>query len=386
MNQFYPLLRRHFWVFAAVTFCILLAFAHGLSARASAGNDDKRIVTIYDSGLEKTFATNAKTVEEALKRGGVKLTEFDAVEPAAKTELIAHNYHINVHRARPVAVIDGDKRQTVISPHKSARKIVEKAKIPLNAEDIAQLERVDDVTVYGAVAQRVNIDRATPFTLILFGKKTEARTQGETVEEMLEEKNIVLMPQDELSEPRDKAMVAGMTIEIYRDGIQTITQEEDVPFTIRRIEDKDRDTGYRQIQEAGVTGKKVVTYEINMQDRKEVSRKVLQSVITSQPKEQVEVVGVKGTFSGSFAEALAQLRQCEAGGRYDRNSGNGYYGAYQFSASSWRSWAPAEYKDVMAYQAPPAAQDQAVWNYYQKSGWNPWPGCKAKLGLQDIYR
>jgi resuscitation-promoting factor RpfB len=386
MNQYYPLLRRHFWVFAAIIFCILLAFAHGLSARATAGNDGTRIVTIYDGGLEKTFATNAKTVGEALSRGGVKLAEFDAVEPSAKSELIAHNYHINVHRARPVAVIDGDKHSTIISPYKSARKIVENAQIQLHAEDIAELERPGDLDSHGAVAQLVNIDRATPVSLILFGKKADIRTQGETVEEFLEEKNIVLQPQDEVSEPLDKAVVAGMTIEIYRDGIQTFSEEQDMPFTIRRIEDKDRDTGFREIREAGVVGKRTVTYEVNMQDRKEVSRKELQSVVTVQPKEQIEVVGVKGTFSGSFADALAQLRACEAGGRYDRNSGNGYYGAYQFSASSWRSWAPPEYKDVMAYQAPPAAQDQAVWSYYQKSGWNPWPGCKAKLGLQDIYR
>ena len=32
-----------------------------------------------------------------------------------------------------------------------------------------------------------------------------------------------------------------------------------------------------------------------------------------------------------------RLRNCEAGGRYDRNSGNGYYGAYQMSAGTWRS-------------------------------------------------
>src|SRR3954447_14212085 len=33
-------------------------------------------------------------------------------------------------------------------------------------------------------------------------------------------------------------------------------------------------------------------------------------------------------------DVWARLRSCEAGGNYARNSGNGYYGAYQFSAST----------------------------------------------------
>src|SRR5947209_1954760 len=34
-------------------------------------------------------------------------------------------------------------------------------------------------------------------------------------------------------------------------------------------------------------------------------------------------------------DVWARLRACESGGAYNRNSGNGYYGAYQFSASTW---------------------------------------------------
>lgn len=81
-------------------------------------------------------------------------------------------------------------------------------------------------------------------------------------------------------------------------------------------------------------------------------------------------------------EAFHQLRHCESGDTYPRNSGNGYYGAYQFAFSTWRGYAPAGYADVRPDLAPPAIQDQAALNLYNTRGWQPWPACSRKLGLR----
>jgi hypothetical protein len=106
------------------------------------------------------------------------------------------------------------------------------------------------------------------------------------------------------------------------------------------------------------------------------------SNVTKQPVEQVEVVGTKfsNTFSGSFAEALARLRSCE--GSYTSNTGNGYYGAYQYDLKTWGNYQGY----ANASLAPPAVQDQKVWETYQRRGWSPWPSCSRSQGLQDIYR
>ena len=74
----------------------------------------------------------------------------------------------------------------------------------------------------------------------------------------------------------------------------------------------DQPTSYKKVQTAGVKGKKTVTYEITMQNGKGAV-KVIQSVTTVEPQEQVEVVGAKPSFSGDFAAALAKLRACESG-------------------------------------------------------------------------
>lgn len=69
---------------------------------------------------------------------------------------------------------------------------------------------------------------------------------------------------------------------------------------------------------------------------------------------------------------------CESGGNYSINTGSGYYGAYQFAGSTWTALGFGG----VASDAPPWVQDQAVIMLWQRSGWAPWPGCSAKLGLR----
>jgi hypothetical protein len=77
------------------------------------------------------------------------------------------------------------------------------------------------------------------------------------------------------------------------------------------------------------------------------------------------------------SDVWGSLRLCEAGGDYTRNSGNGYYGAYQFSISTWGGYDGYTRPDL----APPAVQDAAAKATQAARGWYPWPACARKLGL-----
>ena len=73
-----------------------------------------------------------------------------------------------------------------------------------------------------------------------------------------------------------------------------------------------------------------------------------------------------------------RLRNCEAGGRYQANSGNGYYGAYQMSAGTWHSLGYSG----LPHQAPPEVQDQAARKLQTRSGWGQWPACSRRIGAR----
>ncbi len=80
---------------------------------------------------------------------------------------------------------------------------------------------------------------------------------------------------------------------------------------------------------------------------------------------------------GSTSTAFAELRQCESGDNYQEDTGNGFYGAYQFSATTWSGLGFPGRPD----QEPPGMQDQAAEELQAQRGWGQWPACAAALGL-----
>ena len=73
-----------------------------------------------------------------------------------------------------------------------------------------------------------------------------------------------------------------------------------------------------------------------------------------------------------------RLAQCESGGNWAINTGNGYYGGLQFLPSSWR----AAGGTGMPHQASREEQIRIAENLRDQVGsYRPWPACAKKLGL-----
>ena len=360
-------------------FFVNQALADATKPAAKAG---EKLVTIYDRGAEKTIVTKARTIREALKLAKFSIDERqDVVEPSLDSEMVAEKYNINIFRARPITIVDGNKRLKVTTAEQTPALIAKAAGIEVFEEDKTTLSNSDNMAVDGA-NMVMKIDRASMVNFVLYGKESVIRTHAKTVGELLKEKNINPKKDDTLSVDRSAKIIPGMKIELWRNGKQTITAEEDVKFEVEKVQDANRDSGYREVKQVGENGKKNVTYEVEMKNGVEASRKEIASVVTKEPKKQIEIVGTKSStsFSGSFSEALARLRSCE--GSYTSNTGNGYYGAYQFDKRTWGNYGGYE----LASDAPAAVQDEKAWQTYKARGWQPWPTCKVKMGLQDIYR
>lgn len=90
------------------------------------------------------------------------------------------------------------------------------------------------------------------------------------------------------------------------------------------------------------------------------------------------LVATAGTASAATADDFARLAQCESGGNYQINTGNGYYGAFQFDARTWHGLGYSG----LPHEASPATQNEAAYKLYNsRGGWSAWPACSRKLGL-----
>ena len=77
-----------------------------------------------------------------------------------------------------------------------------------------------------------------------------------------------------------------------------------------------------------------------------------------------------------------RLAQCEAGGNWNINTGNGYYGGLQFNAGTWRAYGGNEFAPL-PHQATREQQIAVAERTLAKQGWGAWPACSARLGLNS---
>lgn len=83
---------------------------------------------------------------------------------------------------------------------------------------------------------------------------------------------------------------------------------------------------------------------------------------------------------GNAGGVWLELRECESSDNYRADTGNGFYGAYQFTMQTWDSLGFGYTNDP--YDAPPAAQDAAAKKLQAEAGWGQWPVCSVELGLR----
>ena len=89
-------------------------------------------------------------------------------------------------------------------------------------------------------------------------------------------------------------------------------------------------------------------------------------------------LALAGTASAAPDSAWDKLAQCESGGNWSINSGNGYYGGIQFNASTWHAFGG----EGLPHQASRSEQIAVAERTLAAQGWNAWPACSRKMGLR----
>ncbi|WP_327230005.1 transglycosylase family protein [Streptomyces murinus] len=74
-----------------------------------------------------------------------------------------------------------------------------------------------------------------------------------------------------------------------------------------------------------------------------------------------------------------RIAQCESGGNWHINTGNGYYGGLQFSAHTWSAYGGGAYAST-ADRASRSAQIAVATRVQRAQGWGAWPVCSGRAG------
>ncbi len=249
------------------------------------------VVLISHDRQQQIVSSKETTVGALLRKLDLKLNQGDVVEPALTTPIQQDDFRINIYRASPVELVDGATKQFAFSAATTPRSVARQAGLTVYPEDNIETRPVTDFVNNGGIAQEVVVDRATPVNVNLYGAPVVMRTHATTVRGLLAEKRVVLKQQDIVTPNIDTPVTPNAQIAVVRNGLMTTTIQEDIPAPVQLIPDNSLSYGVSAVRQQGAPGKRAVTYEINTQNGKEVSRKAIQTVIVQAPVTQITVQG-----------------------------------------------------------------------------------------------
>lgn len=277
-------------VFMALFFATMVLFIVLNSRPVTAS--DSHIVRLSIDGKQQVIPTRATTVADLLLRTKTTLNDGDVVEPSKDTPILDDNFRVNVYKARPITIFDGDKRTQTLTAASSPRTAVVQAGINVFPEDNITITSTDSILREGVIGQKIVIDRATPVFLNLYGTAITIRTHAKTVGDLIKEKKINLANGDTLTPIASTTLSTNLQVFVVRNGTQLLTEEQVIPMPIQYVDDPGLSFGTTAVRQVGSPGKKVVTYQLDLQNGKEVGRRVIQEIIGTEAVTQIVARGI----------------------------------------------------------------------------------------------
>ena len=301
------ILSRHPFAVPFFVFLFLFIVSVGLYValvRPNPPRTDARVVIISYDHTEQTVPSIEPTVGALLSKLKIEINQGDVVEPALGTPIKQDDFRINVYRAVPVEVVDGAQKTFTFSAATTPRSIAKQTGSVVYPEDVVSTDPVQDFLKDGAIGQAVVIDRAQPVSLNLYGTQLNIRTQAKTVAELIKEKHIRLAKDDQVTPAPTTPIAAAQQIFIERNGVKIESETQTIAMPVQTILDNTLAYGTSAVRQAGSAGQQIVTYQINLQNGKEVSRTPIQTVVTQPAVTEIVVQGTNlGGIKGDMALA-----------------------------------------------------------------------------------
>jgi uncharacterized protein YabE (DUF348 family) len=342
---------------------------------------DKAVQVSVD-GQPTSVHVLGSTVADVLDKQDIAVGPHDVVVPSLGSS-VDDGDHISVRYGRKLTVtVDGQTKEywTTATTVDSALK-----DLGIRAEGAVLSASRSQPLGRGGLTLAVTTPKKVVF--VADGKKRTVTTTGTTVFGMLAELGVVKKVDDIVTPAMPTALDDGMKVVLKRVTIKKVSTTESVAYPVTKVKDSSLYKDQTKVVTAGKKGSKTVVRQKTWVDGKLTTTKVLSQKVLKKPVAAVVKVGTKsrptttrdaGNTSGAginLANAAMwdRIAQCESGGNWHINTGNGYYGGLQFATSSWL----ANGGDDFASRADLASRAEQITvanRYYAKAGLGPW-GC-----------
>ncbi len=339
-------------------------------------------VTVSVDGETREVSALGDTVGDVLDAEGIEVGEHDVVAPALD-EPVEDGTLINVRFGRPVTLtVDGETTTQWVTSTDVASALGELGRTYDNAR--LDLDRSLSIPRDGV---DLDIVTAKKLTFRLAGRKPVVRSvPALTVKDALRQVGVTLNDQDRTKPAPGAAVDSGDTI-VFTDVkfARKVVDGEAIDFSTIEQDDDSMTEGETTVAREGRVGLRDVTYRLVVVNGTIEKRRVIKQTVTREPVDAIVKVGTAApepevaaadySSGGTVWDALAQ---CESGGNWAINTGNGYYGGLQFNLGTWQAYGGSGLPSNNSREAQIAVAERLR---AATGGYGSWPGCAAKLGL-----
>jgi uncharacterized protein YabE (DUF348 family) len=364
----------------------------GLVAGAVAYASVRKTVTLSVDGKEQTVKTTDDTVADVLESQDVSIGKHDAVAPSLDTE-IDEGTRIAVSYGRQLTLtVDGKKKV-----YWTTATNVDDALDQLGQRFVAGAElAASRSSTIDRGGMKLTVNTPKDIKLRVGGEKPEkVTTTALTVGEALVDQGVKLDKDDRVQPKLGATIDDGSKVVVTRFVTKTKTVDVALPYDTVVRESNRLYTDESKVRREGQSGSAKVTYRIVRINGAFDHRNEVKRVVTAAPVDEIQVQGTKeypepepapapepepAAPSAPSGSVWDQLAQCESGGNWAINTGNGYYGGLQFTISTWQGYGGGAYAET-ANLASREEQIAIAEKVQASQGWGAWPACAASLGL-----
>jgi len=341
---------------------------------ASMGSD----VTLNVDGRITQVSARGGTVGQVLKDQGITLRPHDEVAPAVD-QPVHDGTSIAVRYGKPLKLdVDGTTTTYWVTAT-DVRGALQEIDRSFDRSHLS-VSRGADITRGGL---RISILTPQRLTFVIGGRHAVHKSLPvRTVAQALAALDVKLGKHDVVRPGLHHALTQGDKVVVERIRIvHRHVSGEALPFSTVTRDDSSMTRGTSTVVRNGRAGLRDATYRVVFRNGVLVARRLVSQHVLRAPVARIERVGTKTVTTTNFASGTTvwdRLAQCESGGNWATNTGNGYYGGLQFSLGTWQAYGGSGLPSN-ASRLTQIAIATKIRN--ASGGYGAWPACAASLGL-----
>ncbi|WP_372663255.1 transglycosylase family protein [Amycolatopsis kentuckyensis] len=336
-------------------------------------------ITVDVDGQQTTVHSFGDTVGEVLEDAGLSVGAHDSLSPSPQAE-VGDGGVIKLERGRQLKmIVDGAEHTSWVRATHLGDALGQLGMTELDKPGTwMSMPKDGELPLQGATVEIKTLKNITLYD----GANTpkQVKTTAVTTKEFLGEYKLTLGPEDQAEGGLDVKLTDGAEVHISRTGVSTVVQKESIDPPEQRVDDPDLAKGKTSVEDPGTPGEKMVTYKVTQKNGKEVARESISEQVITQPKPKIVHVGTKQAPTPAIGDGSAwdRIAQCESGGNWAINTGNGYYGGLQFDKRTWDAYGGDQYANLpnQASREQQIAIAEKVRD--ARGGYSAWPVCGKK--------